>query len=309
MHISIVSPVYEAQNIVEELVLRVTNETKKITADFEIILVEDGSKDASWASIESIAEKNKHVKGIKLSRNFGQHFAITAGLKQATGDYVIVMDCDLQDDPVYIPMLYQKITEGYEIVYTQKKKREHSVLKNISARLFFSLFNYLIDNKSSRTTGNVGAYSILSRKTVNAFLSFNDYRRHYLMVLRWLGFRYAVIDIIHQKRFEGKSSYNLKKLWAHALDGITSQSDKLLRLTVTIGFILSFIAFCFALSIIIRYFFKPFQPGWASLAVLISFVGGLVITSVGICGIYIGKTFEQTKNRPMFIVDKTVNIE
>lgn len=309
MLLSIVSPVYMAQNIVEALVAQITDAAQQITDDFEIVLVEDGSLDNSWQEIEKAAIENKHVKGIQLSRNFGQQFAITAGLSRAKGNYVVVMDCDLQDDPKYIIDLYSKILEGYEIVFTEKEKREHSFIKNITSSLFFYVYNYLADDKFSKGTTAVGNFSILSRKALTAFLTFNDYKRQYLSILRWIGFKHTAIKVVHKKRYEGKTSYTFLKMCTLALDAVISQSDKLLRLTVGFGFLLSFISFLSVIGIVIRYLFEPFAPGWASLATLIIFTGGIIVLCVGICGIYIGKTFEQTKNRPMYIIDKTVNVE
>ena len=303
--ISIVSPVYKAENIVMELVKRIISETSKITDNFEIILVEDGGPDNSWAKIEEEAAKDKRVKGIKLSRNFGQHFAITAGIESAQGDYVAVMDCDLQDD--YLPVLYQKALEGFDIVYTYKAARKHNFIKNFTANLFNRIFNYLVDNKNWKAHNNVGSYSMLSRKAVNAFCSFNDYQRHYLMVLRWLGFNNTYVEIEHKERFAGKSSYNFSKLMLHAINGITSQSDKLLRITVTIGILLSMLSFLSIIGIIILYFTRGLMSGWASLIVTILFSTGILLTSIGIAGIYTGKTFEQVKNRPKYIIDKRVN--
>ncbi len=307
MKLSIISPVYRAEKMVDELVKRISEEVEKITSEYEIILVEDGSPDNSWQKIEENALRNTKVKGIKLSRNFGQHYAITAGIDYALGDYAIIMDCDLQDNPVYINTLYQKALEGYDIIYTSKETRKHGFFKNITAKLFNSIFNWLVDNKSWKASSSIGSYSLISNKVVDAYKNYHDYRRHYLMVLRWLGFKSTIIPIKHEKRLEGKSSYNLKKLINHAIDGITSQSDKLLRLTISLGFILSGFSFIAGLFIIIRAIFNPFQPGWASLSVLLFFIAGLIITSIGVSAIYIGKIFEQTKGRPLYIIEKKLN--
>jgi glycosyltransferase involved in cell wall biosynthesis len=307
MKLSIVSPVYRAEEILVELVTRVSFEAKNITNNFEIILVEDSSPDNSWSVINSICINNQNVKGIKLSRNFGQHFAITAGLENASGDVVIVMDCDLQDDPKYFKDLICKIQEGYNIVYTTKISRKHSWIKNISARFFYRIFNYLVDNKNYRASDSVGSFSALSRKAIDAFISYGDYRRHYLMVLRWLGFQHTYVVVEHNERYSGMSSYNWRKLLEHAIDGITSQSDKLLKITAGLGLALSSISFISIICILIRYLIKPFQAGWSSLFVLILFMSGLIILSIGICGIYIGKIFEQTKGRPKYIIEEFLN--
>lgn len=307
--ISVVSPVYKAGKIVPELIRRITEEVSLITTDFEIILVEDGSPDNSWEMIAEGCRKDKRVKGIKLSRNFGQHHAITAGIELAKGDYVVVMDCDLQDDPVYIKTLYAQAQAGYDIVYTQKKQRKHSFWKNLTANIFNRIFNYLVDNKNWKGSGSVGSYSMLSRKVVNAFCSFSDYQRHYLNVLRWLGFNSTYVEIEHRERYEGKSSYTLSKLLIHALNGITSQSDKLLRINVMIGIMLSLLTFLSILVIIVLYFTNGFMSGWASLITIILFSTGILLTSIGISGIYIGKTFEQSKNRPKYIIDIFLNEE
>lgn len=308
MKLSIVSPVYRAEKIVDELVKRISSEARKITQDYEIILVEDCGPDNSWGKIEENCRKDSKVKGIKLSRNFGQHYAISAGLTASKGDYVIVMDCDLQDDPVYFKHLLDKVKEGNEIVYTYKKQREHGFLKNLTAYFFFRMYNFLVDSPILKGEYNVGTYSIISRKVVDAYLRVGDYRRHYLSVLRWVGFESSSIIIEHQARYEGKSSYSWGKLITHAIDGIISQSDKILRLTAVFGFILSLISFLAAISIVIGYFLRPFQPGWPSMMVLLLLVGGLIITSVGVCGLYIGKIFEQTKNRPHYVINKSFNL-
>lgn len=307
IHISIVSPVYCSENIVDELVRQIVAYLEKITIEYEIILIDDCSPDKSWEKIKENCSSNPKVKGIKLSRNFGQHYAITAGIENAKGGYIVIIDCDLQDDPKYIPEMYDKIKEGYDIVYTFKEKRKHTSFKNITATLFNLVFNYLSDNQNVQMHKNVGAYSMISRKVADAFNSYNDYHRHYLMVLRWLGFSSCFIQIEHKERFSGKSSYSLSKLFKHALEGITSQSDKLLRIFVNIGLIISTLSFLSIILIIILYLVQGFKSGWASLIVVILFSTGLILTGIGVLGFYLGKTFEQTKNRPKYLIDEIIN--
>lgn len=305
--ISIVSPVYKAGNIIPELVRRIGEEVAAVDPGYEIILVEDGSPDHSWTAIEAACAVNKQVKGVKLSRNYGQHYAITAGIALAKGDYVVVMDCDLQDNPKYIRDMYALAQQGNDVVFTVKKKREHSSFKNITARLFFWVFNMLTENKKY-ATGGVGAFSMLSRKAADAYNRISDYHRHYLMLVRLLGFQSAYLDIVHEKRFEGKSSYNLRKLINHAVDGITSQSVRLLKLSIGIGFFFVFLSLLGVVYLVINYITRGALQGYTSLMVMLLLSTGLILMSIGIMGIYIGKIFEQVKNRPLYLVDKTINM-
>jgi len=309
MKISVVSPVYRAEKIINELVKQISLALKEITNDFEIILIDDYSPDNSWNEIEKQCKKHNFVKGIKLSRNFGQHNAIKTGVDLVTGDCCIVMDCDLQDDPKYIKVLINKWQEGNDIVYTVKEKRKHSSFKNITAKLFNVVFNYLANTSSTQKShNNVGSYSLISAKVVNSFKNYHDYQFHYLMVLRWLGFQSTYVKIEHQKRFEGKSSYSLNKLINHAMVGIIYQSDRLLKLSIQFGFILSLLSLISIVYIIINYFIVGFQPGWTSLFVIITFFAGVILTAIGILGLYIGKMFDQVKNRPQYIIDKKLNL-
>lgn len=303
--LSIVSPVFQAENIVDELVFRIVHEVQAITPSYEVILVEDGSDDGSWNKIEMNCKKNSNVKGIKLSRNFGQHYAISAGLQYASGQWVVVMDCDLQDNPKYIKTLYEKALEGYDIVYTTKASRNHSFVKDLIARVYFFIFNWLSDQGQGFKTG---AYSIISRKVVNAFCEIKDFHRHYLPILKLVGFKSTSVHIVHEKRFEGKSSYTFFKLLKLAVHGIVSQSDKLLRLSIGIGFILFLASMVWATYLVIAYFIHGAQPGYTSLMAMLLLSTGLTLMSIGITGIYIGKIFEQVKERPLYFVDKVVNI-
>jgi polyisoprenyl-phosphate glycosyltransferase len=306
-YLSIISPVYGAEKIVDELVREIVESIKSITTEYEIILVDDCGPDKSWDIIKQNCSLNERIKGIKLSRNFGQHFAITAGIEKAKGDYIVVIDCDLQDDPKYISEMYNRIKEGYDIVFTLKEERKHSYFKNSTATLFNFVFNYLSENKNLHSHKNVGAYSMISRKVADAFNAYNDYHRHYLMVLRWMGFKSCFIPIEHKDRFSGASSYTFSKLLKHAMDGITSQSDKLLRIFVNIGLIISSLSFLSILLIAILYFVQGFKSGWASLIVVLLFSTGIILTGIGVLGIYLGKTFEQTKNRPKYLIDEMIN--
>ncbi|MBC8342632.1 MAG: glycosyltransferase family 2 protein [Bacteroidetes bacterium] len=306
-YISIVSPVYMAEGIVDELVKRIKVEISKITDNYEIILVEDGSPDQSWEKIEENCNAEKRVKGIKLSRNFGQHYAITAGLQESNGDYVVVMDCDLQDNPKYIVDLLNKAKEGFDIVYTVKKVRKHGIIKNFFAGCFHKVYNWLANDKRMSSYDKIGAFSLISRKVVEAFCDYNEFHRAYLPVLRWLGFSNAIIPIEHEKRYLGKTSYSFSKSITLALDGIVSHSNKLLLVSIYIGFVFAMLGFISIIYIVIKSYKFGFQPGWASTTVLIVFCTGLIMISLGIIGVYIGKIFLQSKGRPLYLIDKKLN--
>jgi len=305
MKLSIVSPVYKAEGIVDELVARIMSETKKITEDFEIILVEDGGNDNSWEKIKSNCEKNLQVKGVKLSRNFGQHYAITAGISKANGEYIVLMDCDLQDDPVYIHHLYQEIIKGFDIVFSIREERKHSLLKKFNSWLYNRLFNIFSDANYDIKAGSL---VIFSNRVAQAFLSLKEKDRLYIQFLKWVGFKTSTIKVEHKERMEGHSSYNFFKLISLGIQGWTSHSNKLLKLSTYIGFALALVSFCLGAIVLIKYFLFQLQPGWPSLIIALLFSTGLILISVGVAGIYIGKIFEQVKDRPLFIVEEEINL-
>jgi glycosyltransferase involved in cell wall biosynthesis len=307
-YISIVIPVYQAENVINELLVKLTDALENVTSDYEIVLVEDHSPDKSWDLIAEQCDKNPRIKGIKLSRNFGQHSAIAAGLENAKGDCAIVMDCDLQDNPKYIKDLVEKSNEGFDIVFTIKEKRKHNFFRDVCAGLFNRIFNYLVGNRDIHSKGLIGSYSLITRKVIDAYCLIKDVYKPYLVVLQWVGFSKGYIKIEHEQRSTGKSSYTLSKLVAHAMNGIISQTDRLLKLSIYVGFFLAGLGFLSTILLIIRYFISRFQEGWLSVFVAIIFSTGLILISLGIMGLYLGKIFEQGKGRPLFIIDKKINL-
>jgi len=202
----------------------------------------------------------------------------------------------------------EKAKDGNDIVLTIHKNRAHGIIKNIFSKIFHRVFNWLAGNKNPKGGAQYGTLSLLTRKVVQAFSEFNDYHRHYLPVIRWLGFSKIEIMIDHEERFIGKSSYSFKRLIILALDGIISQTDKLLRYSIYIGFSFIIIGFFAIVYIVLLYFYREFQSGWASMVVLIIFSTGLILMSLGVVGIYIGKIFDQVKDRPLFIIEKKINV-
>jgi glycosyltransferase involved in cell wall biosynthesis len=304
--ITVISPVYRAEKIVDELVNRLQQELQKISDNYEILLVEDCGPDNSWKKIEENCRKDKRVKGIRLSRNFGQHYAISAGMQMANGEAVVIMDCDLQDDPVHIHSLYAKYSkENYDVVFTKRKNRRHSFFKYFTATLYNILFSVFSDKNYDV---NVGTMVLFSERVKNEFNNLKDKDRLYIQLIKWVGFPSTFVTVEHNERFEGTSSYSFSKLIIIAIQGWTSHSDKLLRLSIYTGFAFSILAFLVGIGIGFMYFFKGFQPGWPSLFLGLLFSTGLVLMSIGVTGIYIGKIFEQVKERPLFIIDKKINI-
>lgn len=302
MKVSIVSPVYQAQEILPELVKQITDVCRAEKYNYEIILVEDCGKDQSWSKIIELNREFKELKGFKLSKNFGQHYAITAGIAQASGDVIVVMDCDLQDNPIYIPHLIQKHLEGYNVVCTIKQQKKYSLYRRFASDLFFKIINNLSDVTLEK---GLGTMTLIDRKVADEYLKIKDYHRHSSMIFSWLGFKRGFIHIEHQPRFSGRSSYNLNKLIKHAINGVISQSDKLLRWSITAGFILFFASLFGAIYIVLRSFYHQFEVGWPSIVVLILFTTGIILFMLGIAGIYIGKIFDQVKDRPLYIIQES----
>lgn len=303
MKLSIVSPVYNSAQTLSELLDSIVEHSADVADVLEVIFVDDGSTDESWQTIRSLVEKHNTVKGIKLSRNFGQHAALTAGFEACTGDAVIVLDCDLQHDPRFIPDFVAKHREGYDVVLARTDERRHPIFKNIPARIFHWLFNAMTSEPHLKTEPNLIAFSLLSRKALDALLSHQEYHRHYLVLARLIGFPRAIIPVEQNSRKFGSSGYSTVKLIVHALDALSSYSTRLLHLVIVIGAVISVISFLGAITVIVGYFTTGFQSGWPSLITAMSFLFGVVIASIGVLGLYIGKIFEQVKGRPLYIVE------
>jgi dolichol-phosphate mannosyltransferase len=299
--LSVVIPVYISQETLRELSNRLNTALSLVSANYEIILVNDASPDASWQIIQELAREDKRVRGINLSRNFGQHYAITAGLDYVRGDWVVVMDCDLQDIPEEIPKLYHKAQEGYDIVVGRRANRQDGFFKKMGSKLFYKVFAYLTGTKVNHSICNFGIYA---RKVIQSITSLKEQNRSFGLFALWVGFRRIEVDIEHARRPNGKSSYTSKRLVRLAMDSIVAHSNKLLRLSIKFGIFLSFSSLSYSLWLTLKYFIWASPvPGWTSLMVSIYFTTGLIIGSVGIVGLYLGKIFDEVKGRPLYIID------
>jgi dolichol-phosphate mannosyltransferase len=300
--LSVVSPVYWAEAMVAELVQRLVAALENISPHFEIILVDDRSPDDSWARIKEQTLREPRVRGLRLSRNFGQHQAITAGLDQCRGEWIVVLDCDLQDRPEEIPALFAAAQRGYDLVLARRVDRQDAWGQRLLSRLFYRMLSYLTETPQDPAVANFGIYH---RKVVAAVLSMRESIRYFPTMVRWVGFRTGYLDVVHARRASGRSSYRLGQRLQQGLDIMMAYSDKPLRLTIKLGLILSSGAFLMVPITLIRYWVGQIsQPGYASLIISICFFSGLLLAVLGMVGLYIGKTFEQVKNRPIYLIDE-----
>jgi len=299
-HISIVSPVYRAENLIEELVRRIHQSVSSITSDYEIILVEDCGPDSSWNKIVALAEKDPKIKGFQLSRNFGQHYAITCGLDQSKGEWVVVMDCDLQDRPEEIVPLYQKAISGYGVVLAKRDQRQDTFFKKFFSKAFYRTLGYLTGSAMDEQVANFGIYH---RNVINAVCELRESIRYFPTMIQWVGFKQTAISVTHSARDVGKSTYNFKSLLNLALDIILAYSDKPIRLMIKLGILVSFLSFIMGFYFSFQYLLGNVTvPGYTSLILSIWFFSGLLLILVGVVGLYVGKTFEGVKKRPIYLI-------
>lgn len=300
--ISVVAPAYKCAGSIAELHRRLSAAVSGLTPHYEIIFIDDGSPDRDWDIIEELCAADQRVHGIKLSRNFGQHYAITAGLHCAHGEWIVVMDSDLQDSPESIPALYRQAQAGYDSVFALRVERQDSYLKRWQSRLFYRFFGYLADTKLDHRVANFGIYH---RKVIAAILGMGDCIRYFPAMVQWVGFRKFYLPVVHAERANGESAYSFFKLARLASDTIIAFSDKPMRLFIYAGFAVSSFSLAVALFYAYLHFSRQIEvKGYASLILSIWFIGGVLILSLGVIGAYLGKCFLQVKGRPVFIIAK-----
>ena len=305
MDISVVIPMYGCRAAVNELHRRLCENLEKLTNSFEIIMVDDCCPQNSWEEIVKICEKDKRVKGIHLSRNFGQIKAITAGLDQSRGDWVVVMDCDLQDRPESIIELYNKAQEGYDVVFARREGRKDTWLTKRLSKLFYKVYDYFTEGNFDSSICN---FSISKRKVIDSYCRMREHNRAFVMFVRWLGFNQTAIELEADKRFEGKSSYNLKKKMKMAFEIITSQSNKPLLFSVKVGFFIALLSLIYIIYLVVRTLaFGDVLIGWTSIMASIYLATGILLCAIGVAGIYIGNIFEEAKNRPIYVISEILN--
>lgn len=302
--ICVVIPVYRSEKSIRPLHLRLSSALKEITDNYSIFFVNDGSPDNSRDVLKLLAQEDPKVKVISFTRNFGQHYAITAGMDLAEADWYVVMDCDLQDRPEEIIKFYQKAQEGFDVVLGKRDERNDSKSKVLSSYFFYKVFNVLTGLDADEKVTNFGIYS---QKVIRNLRLFRENTRSFPLFIKWMEFKTAKVSIQHDARHEGKSSYTFKKLLNLAFDIIVSHSNKPLRFGVAIGSTISLISFLMGAYCILRYFLVGIPvAGWTSLFIALCFFSGVILFFQGLLGIYIGKIYTETKGRPLYVVDEQI---
>ncbi len=310
--ISIVIPIYNEEETISALCSRLNEVFNKVDEEFEVIFVDDGSKDTSLMLINDIHNKNNRYKALSFSRNFGHQAAVTAGLMYAKGDAVIIIDGDLQDPPEIIPQFIDKWRGGYQVVYGVRRKRKELILKRFAYFIFYRILRYIADINIPLDSGD---FCLMDSKVVKLLNSLPERGRFVRGLRSWVGFKQVGLEFDRDQRFVGKSKYSFWKLLKLAFDGIFSFSEIPLKMVMLAGFIISGMSFVFVLYVVFNFFLGiqmyliNKNPGWASLIVSITFLGGIQLIAIGILGEYLARVFEEVKRRPHFIIDGLIGIE
>lgn len=304
--ISIISPVYGAPRLIRDLVSEIEKSVRKITNEYEIILVEDHSPDDSAMIIRELCKENPKVKGVILSRNFGQQYALNAGLDLASGEWVVTLDCDLQNPPSEIPNLYMKAKEGYDIVYASRQERKDNIISRYGSYIFNKVLSFLTDTSQDNT---IAEFVIYNRRVVDAMKQMGDYVRYYPLMSQWVGYNFTKIKVLQDERNDGiKSSYSFAKRLKLAISTAISFSTKPLKLIVVLGMAMVSFAIILAIVMALQYIFAGIDvSGWLTLFVSLWFIAGIMIMIIGIIAIYLSQVYEEVKRRPSYIVAEKLN--
>lgn len=308
--VSVVVPMYYEEEVAKECYERLKKVlTSIISYEYEIIFINDGSKDKTLSILEEIANSDKNVKIISFSRNFGHQCAVTAGLKYVTGDAVVIIDADLQDPPELIPEMLKLWEQGNEVIYGKRKIREgESKFKLLTAKMFYNTLNALSDVEIPKDTGD---FRLVDRKVVNVVNSLPEHNKFLRGLFSFVGFKQTPFEYERKERFAGKTKYPFKKMLKLASDGIISFSTKPLKIVGGLGILSVFASFIILVYSILSFIFKwnNLTAGWTSLMVTITFLAGIILISLWMMSEYIARIYDEVKGRPQYIIDKTINIE
>lgn len=304
--ISVVIPCYRCEKFLVDLCQRLKLALEKRSHQYEIILVNDYSPEADWKVIQELAEEDHKIKGVNFSRNFGQHYAISAGLELARGDCIVVMDGDLQDQPEDIEKLYDKAKKGYEIVYGITKQRgQNSAINQFFSKFYYTVYDFLTDGRESLINAS---FVLLSRTVVDNYNRIGDKRRQFAPSLKFLGFNSATVELMYMERAIGESGYSFAKKLQLAINGLTAHSTKLLQLGIYMGFFCSGFSFLLGAFVLVRKLLGlTGHIGWSSIVASVFFVGGLIMIILGVLGMYIESIIHEVKDRPIYIIKDKIN--
>jgi dolichol-phosphate mannosyltransferase len=304
--LSVILPVFNEEEVLPLIYERLKSVLKGIRKDYEIIFIDDGSQDASLSLLENLAQNDSKIKLISLSRNFGHQIAITAGYDHCVGEYVVVMDCDLQDPPELIPQLIERAQEGYDVVYAVRKKREAETwFKKLTAALFYRLFSVLTKINMPLDAGD---FRLVNRKVALSIRQCREKNRFIRGMVSWTGFKQTGVFYDRQGRQGGKTKFSVLKMLRFCFDGITSFSTIPLKLASLLGIVISTASFLLGLYFIsIKLFTDKLVLGWASLFVGVLFLGGIQLIFLGIIGEYLGRIYDEVKQRPLYFINKKIN--
>ena len=307
--ISVIVPMYYEEKVVEECYNRLTNVLKNIKDyEYEIIVINDGSKDKTLEILEKLAQNDEKLKVISFTRNFGHQAAVTAGLKYVTGDAIVIIDADMQDPPELIPEMLKLWEDGNEIIYGKRKTREgETAFKLLTAKMFYNTLNALSDVEIPKDTGD---FRLVDRKVVDTINLLPEHNKFLRGLFSWVGYKQTPFEYERKERFAGKTKYSLKKMLKLASDGIISFSNKPLKIVGGLGIISIIISICILIYALLSYIFKlnNLSSGWTSLMVAITFFAGVQLLSMWIMSEYIGRIYDETKQRPQYIIDKKINL-
>lgn len=307
--LSIIIPMYYEEKVVNECYKRLKEMVEKLKGyDYELIFVNDGSKDNTLNLLEEIAKNNNKVKIISFSRNFGHQAAVTAGLKYTTGDAIVIIDADLQDPPEKIPEMLKLWEQGYEVIYAKRKSRKgESAFKLLTAKMFYNTLDALSDVEIPKDTGD---FRLVDRKVVNTINEMPEHNKFLRGLFSWVGYKQIPFEYERQERFAGKTKYPLKKMLKLASDGIISFSTKPLRLVGYVGIFSILLSLIILIYSLVSFAFNlnNLTAGWTSIMVTITFFAGVQLLSIWIISEYIGRIYDESKNRPQYIIDKKINL-
>ncbi|WP_342438266.1 glycosyltransferase family 2 protein [Paenibacillus sp. FSL L8-0436] len=302
---SVIVPMYNEEEVIQYTYERLKQVMDECGDTYELIFVNDGSRDRTAEIMSGISSSDEHVKLIDFSRNFGHQVAITAGMDYAQGQAVVVIDADLQDPPEVILQMIAKWKEGYEVVYAKRLKRHgETIFKKVTAKLFYRLLSSMTSVEIPTDTGD---FRLIDRKVCDVLRGLKEKNRYVRGLVSWVGFRQTMVEYVREERFAGETKYPLKKMIRFAVDGITSFSHKPLKIASYVGFFLSFSSFVYLFFVLFqRIFFTSWTvPGWASIVGVNLLFNGIVLMLLGVIGEYIGRIYDESKDRPLYIVRET----